>query len=90
MFSKFAEELKNILAQRTEEDSYDPFVTVNLSAEAGIQELSIEGTPDGLLYLASECMRIAATSKEWEHAHIDGGNIADRDGIPLVLKRLQK
>ena len=89
MFPEIAEVLRAAIQERITEESYDPFLAVKLSGGGDTREVRIDGTSDGLLFLAAECVRIAAAQQDWEHAHIDSGNIGDRNGMPLLVKRLK-
>lgn len=85
MSDGLGENLKQALNRRMAEESYDPFVRVEFINQDGAREVRVTGSRDGLLYLASECLRVADSESDWEHAHLDAGNIADPDGCSLVI-----
>jgi hypothetical protein len=51
----------------------------------GPSVLLIEGGPRGLIYLARQCIDIAAKTSSGAHAHVDEHSGADEGSFPIIV-----
>lgn len=65
----------------------DALLPDSLRAELmeGPSELLIEGGPRGLIYLARQCLDIAAKTGSGAHAHVDEHSGADEGSFPVIV-----
>ncbi|WP_420470958.1 Imm32 family immunity protein [Brevundimonas sp. FT23042] len=60
-------------------------LSTSIFSDANGQEVYVEGGPNGLAYLAMQCLDIAAAIAPGAHAHVDEFSGADAGSIPLVV-----
>jgi hypothetical protein len=60
-------------------------LSASIFSDANGQEVYLEGGPNGLAYLAMQCLDIAAATAPGAHAHVDEFSGADAGSIPLIV-----
>lgn len=69
--------------------SMDVVADLNVSVEtvSDQPEVVVRGSTDALVYLAYQCLEVAAATAPGHHSHVDSANYANEASVPLVIAK---